>query len=55
MAYWLGFQAFTAMAQVQFLLGELRACKSPSTAKAKKGKKKKKQKNTFSVPQQSSD
>ena len=37
MAEWLGFQAFTARAQVQSLVGELRFCKLYSTA----GKKKK--------------
>ena len=33
MAYWLGFQAFIAMDQVQSLTGELRSCKLCKTAK----------------------
>ena len=39
MAYWLGFQAFTAVAQVQSLVGELRSHKLCSSAKKKKKKK----------------
>ena len=39
MAEWLGFQAFTARAQVQSLVGELRFCKLYSTAEKKKKKK----------------
>ena len=37
-AKWLGFQAFTAVAQVQFLVGELRSCKPCGVAKKKKKK-----------------
>ena len=36
MAKWLGFQALTARAQVQSLVGELRFCKLYSTAEKKK-------------------
>ena len=38
MAYWLGFWAFTTMARVQSLVGELRPCKPRGTAKKKKKK-----------------
>ena len=39
MAQWLGFRAFTDMAQVQSLLGELRSSKLCSVAKKKKKNK----------------
>ena len=35
-ASWLGFQAFAAVAWVQFLVGELRSCKPDGVAKEKK-------------------
>ena len=39
MVQWLGLGAFTAMAQVQSLVRELRSCKLHSVAKKKKKKK----------------
>ena len=42
MAWWLGCQVFTAMAQVQFLVGELRSTKSHSVAENLKKERKKK-------------
>ena len=35
-AWWLGFQAFTAVARVQSLVGELRSCKPHGAAKKKR-------------------
>ena len=47
---WLGLSTFTAGAQVQSLVGELRSCKPHGVAKKKKNKETKAQRGTATFP-----